>query len=66
VIGHGELWQLETQYGPTIVAQANARGAGREAEFDTALDEFYVDWNLGSADQARFEMEYLLTVGTRA
>lgn len=56
---------FETRYGPTIVAQANARGAGREAEFDTALDEFYVDWNRGGAEEARFEMEYLLAVGTR-
>ena len=57
---------FETHYGPTIVAQTNARTAGREAEFDSALDQFYVDWNLGSDEQARFEMEYLLAVGTRA
>ncbi len=57
---------FKARYGPTIAAQANARQNGREAEFDEALDRFCEEWNLGSADQARFEMEYLLTVGTRA
>jgi len=53
-------------YGPTIAAQANARRSGREAEFDEALDRFCDEWNRGTPDQARFEQEYLLTVGTRA
>ncbi len=39
---------------------------GREAELDAALDEFCDEWNLGTPDNARFEMEYLLAVGTRA
>ncbi len=56
---------FKTEYGPTIVAQDHARSAGRGAEFDAALDEFYFAWNLGSDEEARFEMEYLLAVGTR-
>ena len=56
---------FKTKYGPTIVAQANARASDREAEFDAALRAFCDEWNLGTADQARFEQEYLLTVGTR-
>lgn len=51
-------------YGPTIVAQANARNSGREAEFDEALDQFCDEWNR-TADGALFEQEYLLAVGTR-
>ena len=45
--------------------QLNAVKNGREAEFDAALDAFSDEWNRGTADAARFEMEYLLTVGTR-
>ncbi|HKG63411.1 MAG TPA: class I SAM-dependent methyltransferase [Solirubrobacteraceae bacterium] len=52
-------------YGPTIAAQKNARAHGREAEFESALDAFCDEWNRGTAGRARFEMEYLLTVGTR-
>ena len=52
-------------YGPTIAAHNNARANGREAEFETALDAFFEEWNRGDAGSARFEMEYLLTVGTR-
>ncbi len=52
-------------YGPTIAARANAVREGREAEFDEALGRFCEEWNRGTADRARFEMEYLLAVGTR-
>ena len=52
-------------YGPTIAAQRNARANGREAEFERALDAFCDEWNRGTASRARFDMEYLLTVGTR-
>lgn len=52
-------------YGPTIAARANAEKEGRAEEFDRALGEFCAEWNLGSGDDARFEMEYLLTVGRR-
>jgi ubiquinone/menaquinone biosynthesis C-methylase UbiE len=54
------------RYGPTIVAQTNARNNGREAEFNEAVDTFCDEWNLGTPDEARFEQEYLLAVGTRA
>jgi SAM-dependent methyltransferase len=57
---------FNARYGPTIAARANAAKTGREAEFDAALDEFCDEWNRGTPDNARFEMEYLLTVGTRA
>jgi hypothetical protein len=56
---------FKARYGPTIATRANAQRNGREAEFDAALDAFCDEWNLGTADRARFEMEYLLTVGTR-
>ena len=57
---------FKARYGPTIAARANASRSGREAEFDEALDRFSDEWNRGTADQARFEKEYLLAVGTRA
>ena len=53
------------RYGPTIAARKNAERDGRLAEFDEALDQFCDEWNRGASDQARFEMEYLLAVGTR-
>ena len=56
---------FKTYYGPTIAALDNARATRREAEFETALDAFFDEWNLGSASRARFEIEYLVTVGTR-
>ena len=56
---------FKAYYGPTIAAHKNARANGREAEFEAALDAFFDEWNLGGAASARFEMEYLLTVGTR-
>ncbi len=54
---------FKQRYGPTIAAQANARRNEREAEFEQALDGYFEEQNLGSADDARFEMEYLLAVG---
>jgi SAM-dependent methyltransferase len=57
---------FKARYGPTIVARANASKSGREAEFDEALDRFCDEWNHGTAEQARFEKEYLLAIGTRA
>jgi SAM-dependent methyltransferase len=56
---------FKQRYGPTIAAQANARRNEREAEFEQALDNYFEEQNLGSADDARFEMEYLLAVGRR-
>jgi SAM-dependent methyltransferase len=57
---------FKARYGPTIAAQANARRTGRDAEFEAALDRFCDYWNRGTPDRARFELEYLLAVGTRA
>ena len=57
---------FKERYGPTIAARANAVKDGREEEFDGALDEFCDEWNRGTQDDARFEKEYLISVGTRA
>jgi SAM-dependent methyltransferase len=57
---------FKARYGPTIAARANAVATDREAEFDDALDNFCDEWNRGTAEQARFEKEYLIAVGTRA
>jgi ubiquinone/menaquinone biosynthesis C-methylase UbiE len=57
---------FKARYGPTIAAQANARKNEREEEFEAALDQFCDEWNLGTPDKARFEKEYLLSVGRRA
>jgi SAM-dependent methyltransferase len=56
---------FKDRYGPTIVARANAAKDGREAELDEALDRFCDEWNRGSEDDAYFEQEYLVAVGTR-
>jgi ubiquinone/menaquinone biosynthesis C-methylase UbiE len=56
---------FKQRYGPTIAARANAQREGREKEFDEALSSFCEEWNLGSAEDARFEKEYLLAVGRR-
>jgi len=56
---------FKQRYGPTIAARANAQREGREEEFDEALSSFCEERNLGSAEDARFEMEYLLAVGRR-
>jgi hypothetical protein len=57
---------FKERYGPTIVARANASKNDQEAEFDEALASFCDEWNRGTPEQARFEQEYLLAVGTRA
>lgn len=62
----GDYGEHFTQrYGPTIAARANAEREGREAEFDEALARFCEEWNRGTPDDARFEKEYLISVGTR-
>jgi SAM-dependent methyltransferase len=53
------------RYGPTIAVLANARKDGRETELVEALNRFCDEWNAGTPERARFEMEYLLAVGTR-
>jgi len=62
---NGYTEHFRARYGPTIVAENNAKQNGREAEFDEALKAFGEEWNLGSQDDARFESEYLVVVGTR-
>jgi hypothetical protein len=57
---------FKARYGPTIAARANAGRTQREPEFDEALNGFCDEWNRGAPGQARFEIEYLLAVGTRA
>jgi ubiquinone/menaquinone biosynthesis C-methylase UbiE len=57
---------FKEKYGPTIAARANASRDGREGDLDTALDAFCDEWNLGTEDDARFEQEYLVVVGSRA
>jgi SAM-dependent methyltransferase len=57
---------FKQRYGPTIAARANAEKEGRAEEFDQVLSELCAEWNRGSADEARFEMEYLIAVGRRA
>ncbi len=52
-------------YGPAIATRANAAKEGREQEFDEALARFCDEWDRGTPDQARFESEYLVAVGTR-
>jgi SAM-dependent methyltransferase len=56
---------FKQRYGPTIAARGNAEKEGRAEEFDQALSDFCAEWNRGSDDAARFEMEYLLAVGRK-
>jgi SAM-dependent methyltransferase len=63
---HDYAEHFKARYGPTIAAQANARRNDRDAEFVDALDAFCDEWNRGTPERARFEMEYLIAVGTRA
>lgn len=57
---------FKARYGPTIAARANAVNNGREEEFDAALDAFCDEWNRGTGDDARFQKEYLVAVGTKS
>src|SRR4051812_7779255 len=54
---HDYATHFKERYGPAIAARANAARDGREAELDEALDAFCDEWNVGSPDDARFEME---------
>jgi SAM-dependent methyltransferase len=62
---HDYAAAFKARYGPTIAARANAEREGRAEELDAALDGFCDEWNRGAPDAARFEMEYLVAVGTR-
>jgi SAM-dependent methyltransferase len=57
---------FKDRYGPTIAARANAEKEGRAEEFDQVLSEFCAEWNRGGDEDARFEMEYLITVGRKS
>src|SRR5690242_8170588 len=54
---------FEDRYGPTIAARANAEREGRLEELEEALRDFCRQWNRGSENDARFEIEYLVAVG---
>jgi SAM-dependent methyltransferase len=56
---------FKAYYGPTIAARANAERNGLAQNFDAALDTFCDRWNRGGDGLARFEKEYLLSVGVR-
>jgi SAM-dependent methyltransferase len=56
---------FKAYYGPAIAARKNAASNGVEADFDAAIDALCDEWNRGTPERARFEMEYLLAVGTR-
>jgi SAM-dependent methyltransferase len=57
---YGEFFKA--RYGPAIAVRANAEREDRGGEFDAALDALCDEWAL---DGSRFEMEYLLAIGTR-
>lgn len=57
---------FKAYYGPTIATYNNARNNGQEEALDQALADFCHKWNRGTDDEARFEKEYLVAVGTRA
>jgi ubiquinone/menaquinone biosynthesis C-methylase UbiE len=61
--GYGE--HFKAKYGPAIAARANAAREGRAEEFDEAIDRFSDEWDRGTPDAARFDMEYLIAIGTR-
>ncbi len=63
---HDYAEHFRARYGPTIAVLANARKDGREAELVQALDALCDEWDRGTPEHARFEMEYLLAVGERA
>jgi SAM-dependent methyltransferase len=52
-------------YGPTIAVRKHAESNGRAEELDAALDALCDEWNRGGDGPARFESEYLISVGTR-
>jgi ubiquinone/menaquinone biosynthesis C-methylase UbiE len=56
---------FRTLYGPAIATRKYADGNGRAAEFDAALEAWAEQWNRGGHGRARFELEYLVSVGTR-
>ncbi|HVF53700.1 MAG TPA: class I SAM-dependent methyltransferase [Actinomycetota bacterium] len=57
---------FKSSYGPTIATYKNAASNGKEEELDAAFTGHFRDSNLGTDDDAKFEMEYLVAVGTKA
>ena len=53
------------RYGPTITAFKFAASNGKDAELKQAMYDFCDEWNRGHEDDAYFEQEYLLVVGTK-
>jgi SAM-dependent methyltransferase len=62
---HDVAEHFRSYYGPAIATRANAAKDGREQELDDAIGALSERWDRGSADAARFEVEYLVAVGTR-
>ena len=62
---HDYATHFKERYGPTIVTLNNARNNDKLDELEKALDDFTDEQNLGTEDDARFEQEYLVSVGTR-
>jgi SAM-dependent methyltransferase len=62
---HDYAEHFKAYYGPTISARANAVKDGRVEAFDQALDAVCDEFDHGTPEQARFDSEYLLAVGTR-
>jgi SAM-dependent methyltransferase len=56
---------FKAYYGPTIAARKNADANGLAEEFDAAIDDFSDTWDVGTDGAARFDQEYLISVGTR-
>jgi SAM-dependent methyltransferase len=56
---------FKAYYGPTRGVRANAERNGVVGEFDAALDAFCDEWSRGTSSPARFEKEYLVSIGTR-
>ncbi|HZO06955.1 MAG TPA: methyltransferase domain-containing protein [Solirubrobacterales bacterium] len=55
---------FKTLYGPTIATQANAEREGKSEELEAALDRVFAESAEERDGGTRFEMEYLLAVGT--
>ena len=64
-LDYGELFKA--RYGPTIGIRANAEPQRRARRSSTRRSTTSAtSGTVGTEDEARFEMEYLLAVGTRA
>jgi SAM-dependent methyltransferase len=57
---------FRTLYGPAIATRRHAEGNGRAAELDEALEALAEECNRGGEGPARYELEYLVSVGMRS